>query len=256
MWFNVIYQDYVYLRDFAFRDYLDSKINIPINIPRIIERSKSMFKIIGTNLSNLSPFVIIDKVNKLISQLKINKNVPCNQLLAMVIRAQLSPKVILFEHRLNKLSFDYVIETIIKRFNDSVVQPNEMVGPVAAQSIGEPATQMTLNTFHFAGISEKSNVTRGVPRLKELLHISKTLKAPSLTIYLHDEISNNKSSCQQILNQIELTLLNDILLSINVFYDPDDRNTRIEEDRELLEIYSIFSSMDEVLTEEDCGSSG
>ena len=48
-----------------------------------------------------------------------------------------------------------------------------MVGPVAAQSIGEPATQMTLNTFHFAGVAEKSNVTRGVPRLKELLHVSK-----------------------------------------------------------------------------------
>ena len=42
----------------------------------------------------------------------------------------------------------------------------EMVGPIAAQSIGEPATQMTLNTFHFAGVSAKSNVTRGIPRLK------------------------------------------------------------------------------------------
>ena len=56
------------------------------------------------------------------------------------------------------------------------------------------------------------------------------------------------------MNQIELTLLNDILLSINVFYDPDDKNTLIDEDRELLQIYSMFSSMDEVLTEEDCGS--
>ena len=49
--------------------------------------------------------------------------------------------------------------------------------------LGEPATQMTLNTFHFAGVSSKSNVTRGVPRLKELLHISKSLSRPSTTIY-------------------------------------------------------------------------
>ena len=46
-----------------------------------------------------------------------------------------------------------------------------MVGAVAAQSIGEPATQMTLNTFHFAGVSAKSNVTRGIPRLKEFMMI-------------------------------------------------------------------------------------
>ena len=53
-----------------------------------------------------------------------------------------------------------------------------MVGVVAAQSIGEPATQMTLNTFHFAGVSAKSNVTRGIPRLTELLHVSKNIKSP------------------------------------------------------------------------------
>ena len=50
-----------------------------------------------------------------------------------------------------------------------------MVGALAAQSIGEPATQMTLNTFHFAGVSAKSNVTRGIPRLRELLHLTKIL---------------------------------------------------------------------------------
>ena len=54
--------------------------------------------------------------------------------------------------------------------------PGEMVGPIAAQSIGEPATQMTLNTSHYAGVSAKSNVTRGIPRLRELLHITKNLK--------------------------------------------------------------------------------
>ena len=61
-----------------------------------------------------------------------------------------------------------------------------MVGTITAQSIGEPATQMTLNTFHFAGVAAKSNVTRGVPRLKELLSVSKNIKNPSLSIYLKD----------------------------------------------------------------------
>lgn len=58
-----------------------------------------------------------------------------------------------------------------------------MVGALAAQSLGEPATQMTLNTFHYAGVSAK-NVTLGVPRLKEIINVSKKPKTPSLTIFL------------------------------------------------------------------------
>ena len=58
-----------------------------------------------------------------------------------------------------------------------------MVGALAAQSLGEPATQMTLNTFHYAGVSAK-NVTLGVPRLKEIINVSKRPKTPSLTVYL------------------------------------------------------------------------
>ena len=61
-----------------------------------------------------------------------------------------------------------------------------MVGSLAAQSLGEPATQMTLNTFHFAGISAK-NVTLGVPRFKEIINVSNNIKTPSLKIFLKDK---------------------------------------------------------------------
>ena len=64
-----------------------------------------------------------------------------------------------------------------------------MVGLVAAQSIGEPTTQMTLNTFHFAGVASKSNVTRGVPRIGEILSLSENPKQPSTTIYLKEDES-------------------------------------------------------------------
>ena len=63
-----------------------------------------------------------------------------------------------------------------------MISPGEMVGAVAAQSIGEPATQMTLNTFHYAGVSAKSNVTRGIHRLRELLGVTKNLKSPTTLI--------------------------------------------------------------------------
>ena len=70
------------------------------------------------------------------------------------------------------------------QYNKAIVSPGEMVGVIAAQSIGEPTTQMTLNTFHFAGVASKSNVTRGVPRIEEILSLSAHPKKPSTTIFL------------------------------------------------------------------------
>ena len=113
---------------------------------------------------------------------------------------------------------------------------------------------MTLNTFHFAGVSEKSNVTRGVPRLKELLHISKSIKMPSLTIALTEQNKYSKDNALSILNKIELTSLKDITKSMRIFYDPNDYSTNIDEDRELLQIYKVFHDIDPVMTEESEGS--
>ena len=66
-----------------------------------------------------------------------------------------------------------------------------MVGVQAAQSIGQPATQMTLNTFHLAGVSAK-NVTLGVPRLNELLNVAKTVKTPRMSVYMHEDASSDQ----------------------------------------------------------------
>ena len=74
-----------------------------------------------------------------------------------------------------------------------------MVGALAAQSLGEPATQMTLNTFHYAGVSAK-NVTLGVPRLKELINVSKKPKTPSLTVYLVGLPTRDAQRCKVRLN--------------------------------------------------------
>lgn len=88
----------------------------------------------------------------------------------------------LSEYRLTREAFEWVIGEIESRFLQSLVAPGEMIGCVAAQSIGEPATQMTLNTFHYAGVSAK-NVTLGVPRLRRLsmlLRRSKPLRCQSI----------------------------------------------------------------------------
>ena len=86
--------------------------------------------------------------------------------------------------RFNKKALEILCVTIINSYKKAIVAPGEMVGIIAAQSIGEPTTQMTLNTFHFAGVASKSNVTRGVPRIEEILSLSENPKNPSCTIYL------------------------------------------------------------------------
>ena len=88
-----------------------------------------------------------------------------------------------------------------------------MVGALAAQSLGEPATQMTLNTFHFAGVSSK-NVTLGVPRLKEIINISKKPKAPSLTVFLTGAAARDAEKAKNVLCRLEHTTLRKVDASI------------------------------------------
>jgi DNA-directed RNA polymerase II subunit RPB1 len=108
-------------------------------------------------------------------------------LFKILLRRLLCAKKVYFEDRLDTQSFDHLISSIGEMFRSAIVHPGEMVGSIGAQSMGEPATQMTLNTFHNAGISSK-NVTLGVPRLKEVINVAKTIKTPSLKIFLQPHL--------------------------------------------------------------------
>jgi len=82
------------------------------------------------------------------------------------------------KYRITEAFLEEVLEELEDTMNRKRISPGELVGIIAAQSIGEPSTQMTLNTFHYAGVSSKSNVTRGIPRFEEILHLSKNIKSP------------------------------------------------------------------------------
>jgi DNA-directed RNA polymerase beta' subunit len=101
----------------------------------------------------------------------------------------------------------------------------------------------TLNTFHFAGVASKSNVTRGVPRIEEILSISQSIKHPSLTIFLKPEDQTDKDKANSIQYMIEYTKLGDIALSDDFEFDPDDLNTLIEEDKLTMSQYREFEEM-------------
>jgi DNA-directed RNA polymerase II subunit RPB1 len=117
-----------------------------------------------------------------------------------------------------------------------------MVGSVAANSMGEPATQMTLNTFHNAGISSK-NVTLGVPRLKEVINVSRNLKTPYMKIPLIASVRKKQDLVNRIAKQIEYQNLQHIVAEWGIYFDPDPRNTIIEEDRELLDLHYMTADV-------------
>jgi DNA-directed RNA polymerase II subunit RPB1 len=155
----------------------------------------------------------------------------------------LAPKDLLLNKRFNKDSLTILLETIILNYKRAIVAPGEMVGMIAAQSIGEPTTQMTLNTFHFAGVASKSNVTRGVPRIEEILSLSSEPKNPSLTVYLNDPDDKDKDKALAVMSMLEHTKLGELVSSIEICFDPDEFSTVIHDDKAMLEQYRAFEDM-------------
>jgi len=97
-----------------------------------------------------------------------------------------------------------IAQAVEARYLDTRVDPLDPVGTVSAQSIGEPGTQMTMNTFHYAGVAE-IDVTQGLPRLIELVDARKTPDTPMMTVYLEDEYANNRELAHQVVWNIEST---------------------------------------------------
>ena len=99
------------------------------------------------------------------------------------------------------------IEACLEKYEKAKVEPGSAVGAVAAQSIGEPGTQMTLKTFHFAGVAGMS-ITQGVPRIKEIINASKTISTPVITCNLLGK--NNVTAARIVKGRIEQTFLKDV----------------------------------------------
>jgi len=108
-----------------------------------------------------------------------------------------------------------VLDRVIAEYQKVSVEPGEAVGVVAAQSIGEPGTQMTLRTFHYAGVREL-DVTLGLPRLIEIVDASKAPRTPMMRIYLEKPYSEDREKAMDVASKIEETVLSDLVESVEV----------------------------------------
>jgi len=228
-----------------FKNNPGSMINYPIHLSRLINHTLNLFNIEDDDVSDISPLTIITRLGELEKVLKRNSMNEMNMLFKCLIYSYLSPKVLIKKYRINSVAFEHLINMIQLKYKKAFISASEMVGAIAAQSIGEPATQMTLNTFHLAGVG-KPGVTRGVPRLKELLHISKNIKSPSLTIYVKKPEAYSISKTQEIANKFELTTLGDLVSSTSIYYDPNDEETNIQQDNTFMDIYKKFNEIDPI----------
>lgn len=207
----------------------------PVNLARWILNIKTRFALKTTEKTDLTPAVVLDGIKKVISRTH-----PYHKIWCALLRFYLAPHKLIVKERFTKEAFEMLMEIIVVSHMKSWVQPGEQVGIVAAQSIGEPATQMTLNTFHQAGVASKSAVTRGVPRLRELLKVTQNPKASSLTINLKPEYRSNKDKAREVVQDLELTLLRNITDKVGIYWDESDDTTVVEEDRDLIRFYKLF----------------
>jgi DNA-directed RNA polymerase subunit A' len=135
------------------------------------------------------------------------------------VRKELTPSLVeqmtesLTKAKLTRKGVDEAVKEAVKNYRRSMIEPGEAAGIVSAQSIGEPGTQMTLRTFHFAGVREQ-NVTLGLPRLIEIVDARKIPSTPSMSVYLDKKRRLSRDKAQEVATSITHTTLGDIASSI------------------------------------------
>ena len=227
----------------VFRNKGDKIVNCPVAFSYIINTIQGQCGITSSSLVDITPLEAFRMIKVCFENLKKNYYSPPSKLFETLFYYYLSPKELLVVKRFNQKSLTLLLDTIIINYKRAIVTPGEMVGMIAGQSLGEVSTQMTLNTFHFAGVASKSNVTRGVPRIEEILSLSSEIKNPSLSVYLKSEDERQKDKARTIMYMLEHTILQQVVKSTEICFDPDDLNTLISEDKDCIEQYKAFENL-------------
>ena len=257
--FKKIVEDKHYIITKVFNKNMDKsdQIYYPINLERLHSNIKNKYcrNILHTDLT---PQYVIEELTKLENQLFVSRNNPATHLFCVLLRCKLAPKKVMKHKMMSKKAFIELIKIIQNKFYESIATVGECVGIIAAQSIGEPTTQMTLNTFHYAGVSSKSQVIRGVPRVKEIINVSKNMKSPSLTIHLTKPHCYEKNMAQRILNNLEISVIKDFIISSDIYYsdhviqtqedvesiDSNKSNEKLDkEDNTIMNLYDDFNKL-------------
>ena len=226
-----------------FKNKDDNLVRIPVAFQSVISNIQGQLNLNSNSVVDITPveaFELIEAQFKIINMIYY---VPTTPLFEIMYYYYLSPRDLLLNKRFHRKALVLLLETITLKYKQAIVHPGEMVGVIAGQSIGEPTTQLTLNTFHNAGVASKSNVTRGVPRIEEILRLTKNPKNPSLTVHLKPIDETTQDRAVQFANMMEHTKLVDVVKAIQICFDPSEQSTTIVDDRQFLEQFYEFERL-------------
>jgi len=133
-------------------------------------------------------------------------------------------------HDLTGKELGKLLDEIKKAYERAKVEDGEAVGTVAAQSVGEPGTQMTMRTFHYAGVAEL-NVTLGLPRLIEIVDARKKISTPTMAIYFQEDYRTDEEFIRKIANKIGKITMKDILKDFNINYAEMNVVVELDDDK-------------------------
>uniref|UniRef100_A0A6C0DQ03 DNA-directed RNA polymerase n=1 Tax=viral metagenome TaxID=1070528 RepID=A0A6C0DQ03_9ZZZZ len=218
----------------------ENTVRLPVAFQNIIANIQGQLGLNSNSIVDITPLETFKQIESYFDKLKRMRFIEPNALFEALYYYYLNPRDLLVNKRFHSKGLTLLLETIVLKYKQSIVHPGEMVGVIAGQSIGEPTTQLTLNTFHNSGISSKSNVTRGVPRIEEILRLTKNPKNPSLTIHLKSMDEADRDRASKYANMLEHTRLIDVIKSVQICFDPNDKSTYIPEDKTLMEQYYEF----------------
>ena len=125
------------------------------------------------------------------------------------LSVSLAEELAKYRGSMKEKQFEELMSRVGKDLESKRIDPFEAVGIIAAQSIGEPGTQMTMRTFHFAGVREM-NVTLGLPRLIEIVDARRIPSTPSMTVYLKPEYENSEDVVMNVVKELENTTVIDV----------------------------------------------
>jgi len=147
--------------------------------------------------------------------------------------------------RTTKTQLSKFLGTCRERYTRAVVEPGTAVGAVAAQSIGEPGTQMTLKTFHFAGVAKGMNITQGVPRIKEIINASRAISCPVISAPL--EAPHSLVAARIVKGRTEKTLLGEVAEHVEEIFSANECYIAIKLDRAAIDALQLVVTADTVV---------
>ena len=231
--FERVLEDRKFTAENALSDDSEHSVSYPVPFARMVAAAEAQAQA-GAGRgrkTDLTPLDVLAAGDRLAAELGVTRRNPANRMLGVLVRGYLCPKRLVLRSRLRTEHPAWLESEIRRRFRDAYANPGDMTGIVAAQSIGETTTQLTLNSFHASGTLSAAKATSGVARLKELMLCSKEIKSPIMTVYMAPDIAPDQQASIAIENTICLTRVRDLLQSSSIYFDPPtDADAQAEAD--------------------------